>query len=135
MSGHMKQKLQDKGIVLSNVPIVLITFKVINFVIYGGMLALCYKKHPLINLSNKYKLEQTLLTKYPQFHARSSKFITNSIEKISKNQWYAKFVNKCNLNPENTIKSTVEASVLYKLCLPVIFPLSFYGSFKLFEKK
>ena len=75
MFDKTKKRIEEQGILISDVPKVLVTWKVLNFAIYGGMIALCYKKHPLIALSNKYKLEQKLATRFPSMYAKGQNFV------------------------------------------------------------
>jgi hypothetical protein len=134
MFDKAKKKIEDKGINPLDVVKVLATFKVLNFAIYGGMIALCYKKHPLIGLSNRYQLEKKLATQFPKVYARGTEFAARQITKLSQNTMYRKAVTKFNLSPTNLTKSTVEASIMFKLLIPVVFPLSFYTSVKMFKK-
>lgn len=108
-----------------------IAMKVINMAVYAGMIGYCYKRHPLQVLDRRFLLQQRLQTKWPTIFAYGHQMYTRTTQVCANNNWFRQSVSRLKLDPENTVYSIAEASILYKCALPVILPLSFLAATKM----
>lgn len=134
MIHFIKEKLERSGIDVYDTPKVLVTYGLLNKVLYGGLVVLCYKRQPFFRFCKRYNVERMITNKFPKIYAKSKKYYTKKVNKISKSKFYSSVTRFFGLDPKKTINGVAEASILYKLLLPISFPVLLYGSMYPYRK-
>lgn len=124
----IKRKLEEAGLDVYDTPKVIARYLVANKILYVGLITLCYKRKPLFTFCKKYGVEGMLTNRFPKVYTYGKKYYNNKVNKISKSKFYGGVTKFIGLNPKTTIHSILEASLMYKLALPISFPLLMYGS-------
>lgn len=110
---------------------VIIATKVLNTVVYGGLIVVTYKKHPLVFLNNKHQILSRLENRFPRLVNRGTQMYHSATNMAINSKMVSAFTKRFQLDQANLVHSLAEGSLLYKVCLPVILPttflLSYYG--------
>lgn len=126
---------EKRGISTKDVGKALVTFKIMNWVVYGTGLVLCYKYKPLKRLSKTQRMT-SLLTKWESYpmYQKSKQFILQKAEKMSKSKFFSRVSSSFGLKSKRFTLALAENTVLYKLTLPITLPLQFVLVASLFKK-
>jgi len=110
---------------------VIIATKILNTVIYGGIIGLTYKKHPLLLLNTKHNILPRLEARFPRLVNRGISMYNSATTMAINSKMVSAFAKRFQLDQANLVHSLAEGSLFYKMCLPVILPttflLSYYG--------
>lgn len=131
---YLKKKIEDAGIDVYDTPKVVGTYLVANKILYGSMLFLCYKRQPLFRFCKRFGVEKMILDKFPRVYTRGKNYYNKKVTSLSESKIYNKTITFIGLNPKKTINTVFEASLMYKLCLPLSFPLLMYVSMHPYRK-
>lgn len=135
MMNYLKKKIENSGIDVYDTPKVIGTYLIVNKILYGSMLVLCYRRHSFYNFCKKYGVEKIFMNKFPKIYMRCKNYYNKKVISLSNNKIYNKATTFIGLNPKNTINTIFETGVLYKLCLPVSFPTLMYVSMYPYRKE
>lgn len=115
--------------IAANVAKTVVLWKLSNWVLYAGMIGLTHRYHPMIALDQRFMLQSRLASNFPRVFSYGKQMYNKTVTRISQNSWYNSFCQKVGLNPDNTVRTIAEASVLFKSMLPVTFPITWYGAY------
>lgn len=109
----------------------LLVFKSLNMVAYLAMV----RWRPLQALNHRYQLDALASAQFPRMHAYGLLFYQKTLSTVSQNSYFQRTCRRFNWCPETTVQRVAEASVFFKLTLPVSLPLNGFLALKLANKK
>jgi hypothetical protein len=115
----------------SQIPSLLITYKVIATTSYIMTLAICYKYKPVstfIKSPSGVKFNSWFVNKYPTTHNKFMNMKNNLIIKVCNNKYIKKIPESIGLKSKRFTKAFIENTIFAKLTFPITIPIYFYLS-------
>lgn len=122
---NIKYWVEKHGVKKSDIPRTLIYFKVVTYVSWLSMWALCYRFKPAHKLM-QYKWASNTITKLKQRYPNAYLKYQTKTEKISNNEYFKKIPTSIGLKSKRFTESFMESLVVNKLALPVTIPTYIY---------
>ena len=115
----------------SDVPKLLITYKIIATSSYIMTFAICYRYKPfstLVKTPYGIKFNSYVINKYPATHNKFINMKNNLIIKASNNKYIKKIPESIGLKSKLFMEAFIENTIFAKLTIPLTLPLYFYLS-------
>jgi len=115
----------------SDVPKLLITYKIIATTSYIATLAICYRYKPFsafLKTPSGIKFNSYVINKFPTAHNKFIIMKNNLITKASTNKYIKKIPESVGLKSKIFMEAFIENTIFVKLTIPFTLPLYFYLS-------
>ena len=117
--------------------VALLSFKAMNYVLYIGGIFLCYRFTPLRKLSQIKPVKKKLayLEEHYPFYRKSKAAFLRGADKMADSKFFKWIPYKLGINSKRFTMALAENAFLYKVTIPITFPLQFWAIVHYYKKR
>eukprot|EP01012_Entosiphon_sulcatum_P036256 TRINITY_DN4616_c0_g1_i1.p2 TRINITY_DN4616_c0_g1~~TRINITY_DN4616_c0_g1_i1.p2 ORF type:complete len:173 (+),score=35.45 TRINITY_DN4616_c0_g1_i1:209-727(+) len=118
-----------RGLETRDIPRALIYFKGLNYGLWIGGIAVCYRFQPLRSIFRRpgpKRFKEWLQFKYPKVFARGEAYVVSKSYQLAQSRFFKPLPDSLGLNAREFALALAENIVLYKATMPVHLPMQFW---------